>query len=84
MNAREAPRAERSARSFAVGSSVGRIPDHGEHVLVVLTGSPTEIGVELLRPESRIGKAQDHIIFAGAFAGLDPPRADLDVMQCTA
>src|SRR6185437_828714 len=62
----------------SVAASVGGIPDDGEHAFVVLTGGASEVGVELLGTERRIGKAEAHIILAGRLAALRPARADLD------
>ena len=67
-----------------MASSVGRIPDDGQHIVIVLPGRATEIGVELLATECRVGEAEGHILFARILAFLDPARTDFDIMQCTA
>src|SRR5688572_26968461 len=60
--------------------SVGGVPDHREGVVVVLTGGPAEIGVELARPELGCRQAQAHVFLARALAGFDPGCADLDAL----
>lgn len=37
--------------------SIGRIPDHGIEIFVILTGSSAEIGVELFGSKDGIGQA---------------------------
>jgi hypothetical protein len=73
------PRTPKRARGPAVQADlVDRIPDDGEHIVVVLAGGAAKIGVELLGSESRIGEAERHVIFARSLALLDPAGADLD------
>src|SRR3546814_7019114 len=59
------------------GPSVGRIPDDGEGVLIILPGGPAQIGIEPAGSEFRRSEAQRHIVLAGGFADPDPARPDL-------
>src|SRR6185295_17741705 len=60
--------------------SVGRIPDQGEHIRVVLTGGAAEIRVEPARPELGCGKAEAHIVVARALRFPAPAGADLNTL----
>jgi len=48
----------------AASPLIGRIPDHGEHAVVVVAGGAAEIGLELARSELGRGKRKAHIILA--------------------
>src|SRR5581483_1715105 len=61
----------------ACGRSIGRIPDDGEGVVVVLTGRTAEVRVELPRSEFRCREAQRNVGLARLFSGARPARADL-------
>ena len=61
-------------------TSVCRIPDQGEHAVIVLAGGASEIGVELARSELGRCQREAHILLAAALAATDPARPDLDVL----
>src|ERR1700733_4350391 len=62
----------------ALATSISRIPDHGIEILVILAGSPAEIGVEILEPKSRIGQAQRNVILARSLTRPVPSSTDPD------
>jgi len=71
------------SRGSLEARSVRGIPDYGKQVVVVLSGGATEIGIELLRSEGRIGKAERYIFLTGRFRAFEPTGTDLNVMRCT-
>jgi hypothetical protein len=62
----EAP--ARDARGLVSDQLVGRVPDDGEHILVVLAGGFAEIGVELARSEFGCREAERDVFLAGNLA----------------
>src|SRR5258708_10459584 len=64
----------------AGGPSIGRVPDDGEGVVIVLAGGAAEIGVELPRPELGRGEAQRDVFLAGGLALPHPTGTDLDTL----
>ena len=54
-----------STRGLRFSGSVGRVPDHGEDVVVILPGGTPEIGVEFARAEFRCRQAQRDVGRAG-------------------
>src|SRR4051794_39078672 len=76
---KESPRTGRCGGSEPA-SSVGRIPDQGEHIRVILAGGAAEVGIEPARSELRRGEAEAHIVVARALRFPDPARADFDAL----
>src|SRR3546814_17776871 len=75
-NGRRTPR--KPPRRLGMGASarsVGRIPDQGIDIVIVLLGGAAEIDVDAARPEFRRGDGARDIILARTFAGPDPARA---------
>src|SRR5580692_6794168 len=68
----------RRYRRGALARSISRIPDHGIEIFVILTGSPAEIGIEVLGSKGGIGKAQRDVILAGSLTRPAPSSTDLD------
>src|SRR3546814_1834334 len=62
----------------ASARSVGRIPDQGIDIVIVLLGGAAEIDVDAARPEFRRGDGERDIILARTFAGPDPARAEFN------
>ena len=65
---RSAARRPRAVDAGAIcrRGSVGRVPDHGEDAVIILSGCSPEIGVELARTEFRCGQAQRDVGSAGS------------------
>ena len=59
---------------------VGRVPDHSIDVVIVLSRSAPEIGIELLRAEFRSRNREAHIFLAAILAFALPSCADLDAL----
>src|SRR3546814_15054078 len=62
----------------ASARSVGRIPDQGIDIVIVLLGGAAEIDVDAARPEFRRGDGERDIILARTFAGPDPALAEFN------
>src|SRR3546814_15597143 len=75
-NGRRTPR--KPPRRLGMGASarsVGRTPDQGIDIVIVLLGGAAEIDVDAARPEFRRGAGERDLILARTFAGPDPARA---------
>ena len=72
-----------STRGLRFNDSVGRVPDHGEDVVVILPGGAPEIGVEFARAEFRCRQAQRDVGRAGVATGALPRRTDLKPLVTT-
>lgn len=76
LRVRMRPSAPRDALGDLV--SIGRIPNDGEDVFIVLTSGLTEIGEEFAASEDGIDETETDVILAGAFRGFHPAGADFN------
>src|SRR3546814_11603121 len=76
-NGRRTPR--KPPRRLGMGASarsVGRIPDQGIDIVIVLLGGAAEIDVDAARPEFRSGAGERDLLIARTCAGPAPARAE--------
>ena len=74
---------ERTSPARSAGNGVvlvGRIPDHGQHLSLILFGGTGEIGVELARYKRGSHEREAHIVLAAVLAATDPARFDPDAL----